>query len=138
MNLKNLTKHNFYKFILILLISIPITACNTGGSTKTTADESIRGNDFYDPTFGSQATLSWAAPSQREDNQPISLSEIAGYKIYYGTSRRNYSNNILIEDGDVDSYTVQNLESGTYYFALTTIDTDGRESQYSAEIEVIV
>lgn len=86
----------------------------------------------------SDITLSWSAPSAREDNQPISLSEIAGYKLYYGNEHRKYLKKINIKDGSSNGYTVRNLQSGTYYFALTTYDTAGRESAYSAEIIIVV
>ncbi len=82
-------------------------------------------------------TISWVAPSARADGSSLPLSEIAGYRIYFGTSAGNYSNTITIGDGSVVQGTINNLNSGTsYYFAMTTIDTDGRESAYSAEYRV--
>jgi hypothetical protein len=78
--------------------------------------------------------VSWVAPSEREDNSPISLSEIAGYKIYYGTNQGNYINTIDIIDSTAESYIFNELTAGTYYVVLTTYDTQGRESQYSNEL----
>lgn len=79
-------------------------------------------------------TLSWVAPAAREDNSALSLSAIAGYKIYYGTTQGQYSSSATINDGSATGYTFNNFSSATYYFVVTTIDTDGRESQYSPEI----
>jgi cell division septation protein DedD len=84
----------------------------------------------------SDINLSWTAPSEREDNQPISLSDIAGYKIYYGTNQDNYNNSVNVDDGTAEGYTFENFSSGTYYFVVTTLDTDGRESKYSTVFEV--
>lgn len=83
----------------------------------------------------SSLSLSWVAPVEREDNTPISLTEISGYRIYYGISKGQYSSSVDINDGSATSYTFMNLTGGSYYFVVTTYDTEGRESLYSAEIE---
>jgi VCBS repeat-containing protein len=82
--------------------------------------------------------LSWIAPSEREDNEPILLSEISGYKIYYGTTQGNYNNSVSINEGSAVSYVFNEFSSGTYYFVITTLDTDGRESQYSSAIQIVI
>ena len=76
-------------------------------------------------------SLSWVAPSTREDNQPISLADIDGYNVYYGTTSGQYPNKVTINDGTATGYTFTNFPTGTHYFVVTTVDTDGRESQYS-------
>jgi len=86
----------------------------------------------------SDVSLSWTAPSEREDNQSMSLSDIAGYKIYYSTSKDNYNNSVNVNDSTAEGYTVKKLLSGTYYFVVTTLDTDGRESKYSTVFEVSI
>ena len=90
-----------------------------------------------EPTF-SDVTLSWVAPSEREDNNPMSLSEIAGYKVYYGATQGNYNNSININDGAAEGYTFNNLSSGTYYFVVTTYDREGRESKYSTVVQIVI
>ncbi len=82
----------------------------------------------------SKVSLSWVAPSEREDNNAISPYEIAGYKIYYGNTQGNYTNSISINDGDTYSHTINNLTSGTYYIVITTRDIEGRESKYSSVV----
>lgn len=76
-------------------------------------------------------TLSWSAPTQNEDG--TTLTDLAGYKIYYGTSSRNYTNEILIENPSVTTFVVDNLSPNTYYFAATALDASGDESRYSGE-----
>jgi hypothetical protein len=63
------------------------------------------------------------------------MSEIAGYKIYYGTTQGQYTNSAYINDGNAEGYTFKALPSGTYFFVVTTLDRDGRESQYSPEVK---
>ena len=81
-------------------------------------------------------TLSWIAPSEREDNTALSLSEIAGYNIFYGTSQGQYTNSVNIDDSSATGYTFSNFPTGSYYFVITTIDTDGHESQYSPSVNI--
>ncbi len=82
--------------------------------------------------------LSWIAPAEREDNSALSLSAIAGYKIYYGATQGQYSDNITINDGTAVDYTFTGLPGDTYYFVVTTVDTEGRESQYSSEVTITI
>ena len=79
-------------------------------------------------------TLSWVAPVERENNEPISLSEIAGYKIYYGNSQGSYNNSVDVNDSTAESYKFTNFPAATYYFVITTYDTKGHESQFSSEV----
>ena len=88
------------------------------------ADEAVLGD----------VTLSWVAPAEREDNSAILLSEIAGYKIHYGTTQGQYPNSVTVNDGTAEGHTITDLSAGTYYFVVTTLDTDGRESQNSPEV----
>ena len=83
-------------------------------------------------------SLSWVAPAAREDTTALSLSDIAGYKIYYGTTQGQYSSSVTISDSTAVGHTFTNFSSGTYYFVMTTIDTDGRESTYSAEVVKVI
>jgi hypothetical protein len=81
-------------------------------------------------TTGS-AALSWVAPSSRTDGSSLSLSEIAGYRLYMGTAANNLEAIVDLEDSSLTNYVVENLQTGTYYFALTAYDTSGNESELS-------
>jgi hypothetical protein len=76
-------------------------------------------------------TLSWSAPTLNEDGS--ALTDLAGYRIYYGKSSRNYSNTIQIDDPGMTTYVVENLSPDTYYFAATAFNESGVESRYSGE-----
>ncbi|MBE0427920.1 MAG: DUF1566 domain-containing protein [Nitrospirae bacterium] len=81
--------------------------------------------------YSGHAALLWEPPTKNEDG--TQLTDLAGYKIYYGTSSGNYSRSIDV--GDVTTYTVDNLTDGlTYYFTSTAYDTSGNESKYSNEV----
>ncbi|HXA45603.1 MAG TPA: fibronectin type III domain-containing protein [Candidatus Angelobacter sp.] len=64
-------------------------------------------------------------------------TNVVGYKIYYGTVSRQYTN--VIVAGNVTSISISGIELGnTYYFAATSYNAAGWESSYSPEISYTV
>ena len=117
MRLHRLTKIQLSIRVLVLLISTQIFACssNTEGSRNV--------------------TLKWIAPSEREDGTPLSLSEIAGYRIYYGPEPADYPHHIDINDSTAEQVSLDSVPSG-FFLVMTTIDTAGSESTFSKVISV--
>ena len=67
----------------------------------------------------------------------LGTNVIAGYKIYYGTGSRTYTN--VISVGTATSLSVSNLAGGqSYYFAATAVDAFGLESDYSTEASTVI
>ena len=79
-------------------------------------------------------TLNWTAPATRADGTPLSLADIAGFRLYYGDSAGSYPHSVNIADGTAQSATVTDVPVGTHSVVMTTYDVEGRESGYSAEI----
>lgn len=79
-------------------------------------------------------TLNWTAPTTRSDGSAISLSDISGYILYYGTSPTATNNSITINDGSATQYTVT-LPSGTYYFVISAVDSNGEPGLKSAVLQ---
>jgi hypothetical protein len=75
------------------------------------------------PALAADVTLAWDANTE---------SDLAGYKVYYGTASGVYGTPITI--GTQTTYTVTGLPPGTYYFAVTAYNTSGLESGYSNEV----
>jgi hypothetical protein len=129
--------------LITIMMALTISACSTDEDTTvaTTAYVNSETNDdannVDETNTAANIGLSWVAPVAREDNAPIALSEIAGYKIYYGTTQGQYPHSLTINDGTATGYTFNSFATATYYFVLTTIDTEGRESQYSPEIAIV-
>ena len=80
-------------------------------------------------TLGS-ATVSWQPPTLRSDGTP--LTNLAGFRIYYGTSPGSYPTVISVPNPGITTYVISSLPSGTYYFVATAYDSSGSESAYSA------
>lgn len=75
------------------------------------------------------ATLSWTPPTQNTNGS--ALTNLAGYRIYYGTSSTALTQQVQVANAGVSSYVVSGLGSGTYYFAVRAYNTTGAESASS-------
>lgn len=75
--------------------------------------------------------LAWQPPAENEDGSP--LTDLSGYRIYYGSFSRDYNDSIVVNDADATEWDVE-LTSGEYYIAMTAFDVQGNESAYSNEI----
>jgi len=75
-------------------------------------------------------TLSWSPPTENTDG--TTLTNLAGYRIYWGTTSGSYPNSVTIDNPGLTTYVVENLTPGTYEFVATSYNTSGVESDYSA------
>jgi len=91
--------------------AIPVTSTATDGSSN------------------GAATLTWVPPT--EDTNGQSVSDLAGYYIYYGTDESDLSQIISVAGADTTTFVVNGLGSGTYYFAVRAYNTMGVDSAQS-------
>jgi hypothetical protein len=75
------------------------------------------------------ATLTWNPPTTRSDGS--ALTNLGGYKIYWGTTQNSYSNSKTLSGAGFSSAVVDQLTPATWYFVVTAFDTSGNESAYS-------
>ena len=78
------------------------------------------------PPSAGTATLSWQAPTTNTDG--AALTDLAGYRIYYGTSASNLSDTIPLTGVGLQTYVIDNLGPGTWYFDIKAVATTGVES----------
>ncbi|MBK8973227.1 MAG: immunoglobulin domain-containing protein [Hahellaceae bacterium] len=78
------------------------------------------------------ATITWVRPSQRESGATLDRSDIKTYRIYHTSSKEEEA--VYEVAGDKTSFTVDRLTSGHHSFALTTVDSDDRESTLSTVV----
>jgi Putative Ig domain len=78
------------------------------------------------------ATLKWTPPTLNTDGSAI--TNLSGYVIAYGTSAGSLSQTVNITNSATTSYTVQNLGQGTWYFAVSALETDGTTSALSSVV----
>jgi hypothetical protein len=80
-----------------------------------------------EPTLGT-ATVSWEPPTTRTDGS--ALTDLAGYRVYYGKDKTSLTHVVPASAGQTSQH-IENLEVGTWYFAVTAIDSQGLESPKS-------
>jgi hypothetical protein len=80
--------------------------------------------------------LSWAAPDENTDGS--ALTNLAGYRIYYGTSADALDQIIDIPSVGITTYVVDDLVAGTYYFSIRAYNAVGAESALSNIVSDII
>ena len=121
---KNMKLNSLAIIITLLLV---LAGCGGGGSGGSGGGGSTVSTSTT--VSAGSVSLSWDIPSTNSNGSP--LSDLAGFKVYYGTSSGNYSNSVDI--GNIAAASVNSLPSGTWCFAVTAYDTSGNESDYSLE-----
>jgi len=82
---------------------------------------------FQAQSYAANVTLEWDANTQ---------PDLDHYVLFWGTSSGNYGDDSGNIDKSQTTYTVAGLSEGTaYYFAVKAYDDQGRESEYSNEVE---
>lgn len=77
-----------------------------------------------EPSGAATVTVAW---------DPNPEPTVAGYRLYYGTSSRYYTNSVDVASSTRCTISAL-LEGVTYYMAVTAYDTSGNQSGYSNEI----
>ncbi|WP_258546023.1 DUF4998 domain-containing protein [Marinobacter pelagius] len=104
----------------------------SGSDTTTGTTESPVTERVQEPTIPANAALlSWTAPLTRENGESLTMGEIAGFEVVYGTNPDSLDQSLAIGDASVDELLVDELTAGTWYFAIRTLDTDGNRSRLS-------
>lgn len=93
------------------------------------------------------AVLRWQEPSRNTDGS--TLRDLVGYKVSYGLSPGVYNETLNVDMSEVDCdqdsadlrvcrYTVSDLSSASWYFAVQATDMDGNDSAFSNEVVITV
>ncbi|MEA3183366.1 MAG: hypothetical protein QOI59_6889 [Gammaproteobacteria bacterium] len=121
------------------------TASSSGSATGTAGTTSgtgtVASNTKVTPpvkttTTTGVATLDWLPPTQNSDGSV--LTNLAGYTVYYGTSPSNLSQSVKVTNPGLTAYSVTNLTSGTWYFAVTSYSADGIESTRTSTVSTTI
>lgn len=74
-------------------------------------------------------SLSWIAPTAREDGS--ALTNLAGFRIYTGRSPSDLRQARWLTNPGLSRFLLENLTPGRWYFALSALDANGLESEFS-------
>ena len=119
---------------LIAMLLLAVAGCDgsaggTAGGSTGGSDPGTGGNPVAPPTATGSATLSWKAPTQNEDG--TALSNLAGYKVRYGTNAEALNRIVDIANPAKTTVTIQGLTPGTWYFTLSAYTNTGIESDHT-------
>jgi hypothetical protein len=111
------------------------TSVAVGSTTITATSGSIVGTTALTVTGGGVVTLTWDAPTTNTDGSALNpVTDLTTYKVYYGTASQTYTQVVTVTNpGTATISKTLNLSPGTYYFAVTTVNTSGQESNHSNE-----
>jgi len=104
----------------------PITITVSDGKASASLDSFTLQID--EPTLGT-ATVSWEPPTTRTDGS--ALTDLAGYRVYYGKDQASLTHLVEITEVGQTSQHIENLDTGTWYFAVTAFDSKNLESPKS-------
>jgi hypothetical protein len=109
-------------FVLLLSFSaFTLLSCSSGGSDSG----GVNASGF---TGGSgTAVLSWTPPTTNTDGSP---ADLVGFNIYAGDSASDLQFQTMVSALDT-TFVVENLPTGTYFFAVTAVSVTGAESGFS-------
>jgi hypothetical protein len=119
--------HPFSRTVPLLAAVCCIVAACGGGGSEAGSDGASGANPPPTPSDGT-VTLAWDANSE---------SDMAGYRVYYGTSSGTYqqARGGGINAGLATEFSITGLQPGTtYYMTVTSYDRSGNESNYSAQV----
>ena len=86
-------------------------------------------------TENGSATLSWTPPT--ENNDGTVLANLAGYRIYYGTTPE-LGQSVTVSNPGLASYVLSGLDANTWYFSMTAYNSAGQESARTAVESLVV
>jgi hypothetical protein len=66
------------------------------------------------------------------------LTNLAGYTVYYGTSPSSLTQSVKVTNPGLSAYTMTNLPSGTWYFAVSSYTSTGVESARSGVVSTTI
>jgi Putative Ig domain len=83
-----------------------------------------------------KVTLSWTSPTSNTNG--TTATDLAGYRIYYGSKATELTKVVTVEGAEVTDYAFRELSAGTWYFAVAAYNSDNVESSLSAVVPVAI
>ncbi len=122
-------------FLLFLMACVPVddgAVDNTDSISVSdpTQSSSSSSSSSSNTSYG-VVSISWTAPTENTDN--TQLTDLAGFKIYYGTSANQLVNVVTISSSQTYTKVIDSLLiDQTYFFAVSAYNKLGVESDLSA------
>lgn len=134
-----------------LMIFVFLTGCGGGGGGGS-GNASAGGNDSrpslggvstpattITSNTGSQATssaITWLPPTQNVDDS--AFTDLVGYKIYIGSEPDRFEIVRELKEPGLTEYVIEGVPAGTYYVAMTAVNSQNIESPLSNVVVKVV
>ena len=116
---------NFIKLIVLALVSVlALVGCDSPDDSSINATRQASSAQVP-----GTATLSWDAPTTTTSGG--ALNDLAGYRIYYGPKAEDLTQTVQLAGVGLQTYMIENLGQGTWYFAIKAVTSGGIESALS-------
>ncbi|MEL7310227.1 MAG: fibronectin type III domain-containing protein [Pseudomonadota bacterium] len=116
---------------LALLFAVAGCAGGGGGDSVAATVEQPTAPGGGDNTSGS-IELTWTPPTAKADG--TALTDLDGYRFYLGRQSGAYDRTINADNPGLSRFVIDNLQSGTWFVAMTSVRANGVESDLSNEV----
>lgn len=117
------------RWVAPLLIALAAAGCGGGGTEEPIAAADVT-LSTEEAAFR-RATVAWETPTTNVDGS--ALTDLAGYRIYYGQRSGDYDHTMEVTDPTQTSVRLSNLARGTWYVSARSYRANGLESSLAAE-----
>ena len=117
----------------LTLVLFALSGCGDLGGGGGSDDNS--GVDVV-PLGEGKALVTWMPPTANNDSSL--LTDLAGFRIYFGTSSGTYLRSVDVDNPGTSSYLIEQLASSEWYFAMTAYNNSGVESPLSPEVSATI
>ncbi|PAU80174.1 hypothetical protein CK501_11055 [Halovibrio salipaludis] len=123
---------------IILIAALVLAGCQGGGGSDSSSgvtdlpgDDGGQDNSQETASLASDsAVLSWEAPGYRVNGDTLKDGHISHYVVSWGQDPENLSRSteVTCQDCQAMEHKVEELDEGTWYFTVQTVDQDGLTS----------
>ena len=130
-----------YISLTVSMMVLILSSCGGGGVTVASTAGGSGSNVNQSPGGAPAQNISWTPPTQRVNTSlpPLTNNDLKEYRLYYGTASGKYDHMVSIGTATEIDFTSTEIQSlnlvpgGTYFAAVTYVDTTGLESGLSNE-----
>lgn len=124
----------------ILIVALVLAGCQGGGGSDSGSSSGVTGSSGDDggqdnsqetvSLASDSAVLSWDAPGHRMNGDTLKDGHISHYVVSWGQDPEDLSRSteVTCQDCQTMEHKVEELDEGTWYFTVQTVDQEGLSS----------
>lgn len=140
--LRNAILTSILSFSPLVLVGCGGSSSQVNGDQAVAEQQALAGNqdkgtNSLSADGDSTIHLSWDYPAERVDGSELEVYEIESFRVYQ-LDDQGAVGAMHVVDGLETELDISGLSDGEYHFAVTVVDTNGMESDYSEVVKVSV